>query len=134
MIELFFIKLKTGGYVFNKKCLISLILSLSLSLNLSAQEDTVELTASQLTAFRIHTSAHAVTIAKSKKYAVLQTSELNVNCTAGVYFDVDADEKTWSLVLSAYLAKSDVRIGYEPNLGAPWGDPAYCQLTYFDIR
>ena len=113
------------------KFLYFLVMSIT-TFNVNAVEVSHDLNASQITTLRMHTSAHSNVGAK--KLSLIKISGLNSNCPHGLFFDPVDNKETWSLVLSAYMAEKDVTVGYETTVKAPWGDPSYCQLTYFDIR
>jgi len=92
----------------------------------------VELQPNQLTTVRMHTIHHSN--ANARQMALVKIAGLNDNCNSGVFFDATQNKETLSFVLSAFVAKTNVRLGYEPSIRAPWGDTNYCALTYFDVK
>ncbi len=107
------------------------IFSLVLIASANAEKG-VDLASGKMTTVRMHTSVHGN--ANARELALVKISGLEDGCNSGVFLDARTDKDTLSLILAAYVSKSPVRIGYEPNSRAPWGDNAYCALTYFDIK
>ncbi|GLQ74730.1 hypothetical protein [Vibrio penaeicida] len=108
------------------------VLTLSISGMLNAAEITADLPSGAMGAVRMHTNDHSNHGARDM--ALVKISGLQGGCDRGVFLDASADKATLSLILSAYVSKSAVQIGYEPTLKSPWGDSRYCAITYFDIK
>ncbi len=107
------------------------ILTAGLSVNAIA-EKTIDISAAQIDAIRIHTTQHAASTAR--KIVTIKMSNLEDGCSSGVFLNSEDNAATLSIALSAFVSKSDIRIAYEPNSPAPWGDTKYCALTYLDIK
>ena len=95
-------------------------------------EHVIDLQPEQITTVRIHTTYHEVT--NLRQMATIKINGLNDDCNSGVFFDAGANKETLSFVLSAFVAKADVRIAYDSTIRAPWGDNNYCALVYFDVK
>ena len=110
---------------------IYLLLLLLVSASVFA-EKSAELAPGKITTVRLHGSIHSSSAARDQ--ALLIISGLEEGCTSGVFLNAKTDRELYAIVLAAYTSKSAARIGYEPNIRAPWGDSKYCALTYFDIK
>jgi len=95
-------------------------------------EKAVEIKGSDIRTLRTHTNLHWNSGARN--VVVVKVAGLEDGCTEGVFFPEDGNDATLSLVLAARVSNQDIRLAYEPNTRAPWGDTKYCALTYFDIQ
>lgn len=111
-----------------KKYLVFLAL---LSAN-SFAEDVVDIKGADITTLRSHTTNHYN--ANARNFILLKIANLGAVCTSGVFFEEANNQATLSLVLSAKVTDSNIRLGYEPSKPSPWGSTAYCALTYFDLK
>ncbi len=113
------------------KIITSIFITL-VSMSTAMAEISVDLQASQISIVRIHTTHHANSSAQ--RHALVQISGLLGGCTSGIFFNASQNVETLSLVLSAFVAKNNIKLGYEPSFTSPWRDPTYCALTYFDVK
>ena len=89
----------------------------------------ITISASQMAEVKVHTTHHNVPSARN--YTVIKIAGLQEGCTTGVYLKVNDNPVTMSMVISAQLAGTGVKVGYEPLFKSPWGDSTICALTNF---
>lgn len=109
-----------------------LLLFLVFSWTAVAEEKVRDLTASDISFLRIHTSNHSTV--SVKRTALVRVTSLDVDCTKGVFIILDNDPETYSTLLAAIASERDVRFGFDTSIKTPWNDPNYCALTSLDIK